>query len=264
LLLENRAFELLWAHLAWGPGLAGMRARHAVGKCALELASARTLMAGELPGPLAERVARARALGAPAGFPSWLAGAWEGCEPVWREALLARAGHAPASDAEAFRREWRAVVRAWAAVWWAQAPGAGPAADPWTLAVRAAARGSWARRLRRAFAPLPASRVPRARGEAPAATPAAGTDRTARAWPDGLAARLAHAAAGTPLLRLHGAAAVLLLAAAQSAGEPVLPSGALGALRRLGGPAPDSFAHAAALAVRAWGRPATAGTREPE
>src|SRR5262249_12067536 len=74
LLLENRAFELLWADAAWTRGAtdAGLRlrARHAILKTALELAAARTLARGELPEGAAARVARARELGAPAGAPS--------------------------------------------------------------------------------------------------------------------------------------------------------------------------------------------------
>ncbi len=242
LLLENRAFELLWAWLAWGPGLAGLRARHAVHKTALELAAARTLMAGELPGTLAERVARARALGAPAGTPSWLAGAWEAFEPVWGEALAARAGLARALDEAAFRREWRTVARAWASLWWAHAPGAGPASDPWALALAAAAREPLRRRLRRALEP------------APRAWQAAGSPAARAAG--GLGPRLARALEGSPTLRLHGSAATLILAAAQSAGEPALPLGALRALRRLGVTGRAPFAEAAALALAAWGRPA--------
>src|SRR5262249_43088207 len=76
LLLENRAFELLWADASWpgSPEDAGLRlrARHAVLKTALELAAARTLSHGELPEGAAARVARARELGVPAGSPSWL------------------------------------------------------------------------------------------------------------------------------------------------------------------------------------------------
>ena len=67
-----------------------------------------------------------------------------------------------------------------------------------------------------------------------------------------------HAAAGTPQLRLHGVGVVLVLAAAQSPGEPALPAGALHALRRLGFPRLASFDVAARVALCAWGRPLVA------
>src|SRR5262245_27173237 len=236
LLLENRAFELLWAHLTFGPGLAGLRAWHAVLKTALELAASRALMAHELPAGSPARVARARALGAPPGAPSWLEGAWDALEAPWRLALRWRGGQ-EGPGPEDFRRTWRAVVRAWAALWWAHVAGPDATRDPWTLARSSAARGSLARRLRRSLRPSP----------------------DPRAGAGSLGSRLAHAPAGTPLNRLHGVAAVLLLAAAQSPGEPVLPSGAFEALRRLGFASTSSFADAARRALREWGREIPAG-----
>jgi hypothetical protein len=78
LLLENRAFELLWADAVWAENaVSRLRARHAVLKAALELAAWRTLAQGELPAGAGARVSRASALGSPDGAPSWLAGAWE-------------------------------------------------------------------------------------------------------------------------------------------------------------------------------------------
>jgi hypothetical protein len=83
----------------------------------------------------------------------------------------------------------------------------------------------------------------------------------------GLAERLRRARWGTPALRIHGSAAVLLLAAAQSpqsspsSDEPRLPAGALHALRTLGITAADSFTRAALDVVRAWDRQLQGGER---
>ncbi|HXJ69947.1 MAG TPA: hypothetical protein VNM39_13640, partial [Verrucomicrobiae bacterium] len=64
LLLENRAFELLWADAAWaGNAAPRLQSRHAVLKTALELAAACTLAHGELPAGAGARVARATELG---------------------------------------------------------------------------------------------------------------------------------------------------------------------------------------------------------
>jgi hypothetical protein len=262
LLLENRAFELLWADAAWTGGgplagaapagpLAGgplaatrLRARHAVLKTALELAAARTLAHGELPAGAEARVARAMALGAPAGHPlagppSWLAGAWEGLEPVWREGLAWRAGDVRVVSDAVQTASWRAVTRAWCVAWWAET-GAG-ATDPWERALAVAARGSLARRLRRSLAPVPG------RGAEP-----------------GPLDRLRHAVAGTPQHRIHGSAAVLMLAAAQGPGEPRLPAGALRALHALGVTRADHFHAAARETFVAWDRQLHTGERAAE
>src|SRR5262249_58421616 len=105
---------------------------------------------------------------------------------------------------------WRHTVRAWCAAWWCEA-GHAAADDPWERALAVAARGSLARRVRRSIA------LASARGSAP-----------------GLLERVRRAPAGTPSHRIHGGAAVLLLAAAQATDVPRLPAGALRALRRLG------------------------------
>jgi len=70
------------------------------------------------------------------------------------------------------------------------------------------------------------------------------------------------ARAGTPRARLHGAAAVLVTAAAQASGEPVLPAGALHALRRLGFPRTSTFDDACRVALVAWGRPVPMDVRD--
>jgi hypothetical protein len=117
-----------------------------------------------------------------------------------------------------------------------------------------AARGSLARRWRRALAPDPA-RSPELAPDPTIATAASPT-------PEPLLHRLRHAPAGTPLLRVHGTGAVLLLAAAQSSREPALPGGALRALRRLGVTREVRFAAARGEALAAWGRPLESDARE--
>jgi hypothetical protein len=250
LLLENRAFELLWACEAAGgtgaatpasPGAAGvaaLRARHAVLKTALDLAAVRTLDRGELPAGAASRVARARELGAPVQPPSWLEGAWDGLEALWREALAWRTGAVRALAADAAALEWRAAARAWSAAWWAEREGARAPRDPWERALAAAARAPLARRVRRAFA-----------------APGGGGDAR------GAVAGIRHALAGTPQHRIHGSATVLVLAAAQSPREPRLSAGALRALRHLGVTRAPEFAAAAGSVVRAWDRGLHAGLR---
>ena len=253
LLLENRAFELLSAWHVAGQGLQDLRARHAILKTALDLAASRTLAEGELPARAVERVARARALGAPADLPSWLAGAWDGLLPLWEQALAWRSGAGPLPESSPTGQAWRSVARGWCAAWWSQATGErASVTDPWSRALASASRGSLARRWRRAF-----SLEPGRSAEAGATTTsdtAAAADRGRRGQRDSLFARLRHAHAGTPLLRVHGTGVVLVLAAAQSAAEPVLPAGALRALRRLGVTDESRFGHASLEALAAWGR----------
>ncbi len=252
-LLENRAFELLWARLVWAPGLDGLRAHHAVLKCALDLAASRALAQAELPAGAATRVTRAIELGEPAGLPSWLAGAWPGLAPLWQEAIAWREGAAAECSPVEFRRDWRAAARGWAASWWAQPSGSTRVVEPFPRALASAARGSLARRLRHSLRPLPGSSAVRVLAQRLAAGPPSGEAVPADGW-----SRLLHAADGTPQLRLHGAAVVLMLAAAQAPGEPALPAGALHALRRLGFPRLPSFDDSARVAVCAWGRPLAA------
>ena len=241
LLLENRAFELLWADAAWaGNAAPRLRARHAVLKAALELAAARTLAQGELPEGAAARVARASEMGSPAGAPSWLAGAWDGLVPVWQEALAWRRGGARLVSDEVQAASWRAVARAWCVAWWAEASRSAPS-DPWERALALAARGSLARRLRRSLRSVPGD------GAAPHVLD-----------------RLRRAPAGTPQHRIHGSASVLMLAAAQGQGVPRLPSGALHALYTLGVTRADRFAVAAREALIAWDRQLHAGDRTAE
>jgi len=249
-LLENRAFELLWSRLNVATELDTLRARHAVLKCALDIAASSALAHGELPATAAERVALALARGEPAGLPSWLVGAWAGLAPVWREAVSwrERQGIACASDEPS--REWRAVARGWAAAWWAETALLARATEPFPRALEAAARGSLARRLRHALRPLPGGPAARALARRLARDAASSSPSF-----DAGGSRLLHAVAGTPQLRLHGVAAVLVLAAAQASAEPALPAGAFQALRRLGFPRAGSFDDASRVALCAWGRP---------
>jgi hypothetical protein len=248
-LLENRAFELLWARLIGSSGLDGLRAQHAVLKCALDLAASRALDRGELPASAAARVSLAIALGEPAGSPSWLAGAWPGLAPLWRAAVAWREGAAVACSHDAFRADWRAAARGWAAAWWTETAPNSTSGEPFARALEAAARGSLARRLRHAMRPLPGWPAAQALAHRLASSGGDGSRRAQGGSP------LLHATAGTPELRLHGVAAVLVLAAAQAAGEPALPAGALHALRRLGLPRLRSFDDVARVALCAWGRP---------
>lgn len=241
LLLENRAFELLWASLAPGVGLDALRARHAVLKAALDLASVRTLAIGEWPSGAAARVARARELAPPAGLPSWLEQSWDGAESAWREALAWRGGPPAMLPAAEARDEWRAVTRAWCAAWWAERAAQAGSSDPWQRALQVAARAPLARRLRRSLA--------------------SGLHSRGAARAPGTFTRLRHALAGTPQHRIHGSATVLLLAAAQAPHEPRLPAGALRALAALGVTRAPGFEAAAAEAVRAWDRELHAGLR---
>jgi hypothetical protein len=249
-LLENRAFELLWARLVWTAGLEGMRARHAVLKCALDLAASRALAHGELPAGAAARVARAVELGEPTALPGWLAGAWAGLGPLWREAVAWREGAATECGREPFRRDWRAAARGWAAAWWAETRALTQADEPFPRALAAAARGSLARRWRHALRPLPCANAARALAQRLARVAAGHTAPEPERW-----VRWRRAAAGTPVLRLHGAAAVLVLAAAEAPGEPALPAGALHALRTLGFPRLAAYDDVARVALCAWGRP---------
>ncbi len=255
LLLENRAFELLWAWHALGHGLQGLRAQHVILKSALDLAAARTLAHGELPARAADRVALARSLGAPTSLPSWLSGAWEGLDPLWSAALAWRSGRAEEVREEHASHAWRAAGRAWCAAWWVEQEAPGVSADPWERALASAARGSLLRRLRRSLRPVPrAGEAGASRADLTLAS-AAGLARSVLPRPLlDLLDRVSHAWAGTPRLRVHGTAVVLLLAAAQSPGDPVLPAGALRALRRLGVTREPQFGQASRVAVTAWGR----------
>lgn len=238
LLLENRAFELLWAFAQPHTGLAALRARHAVLKTALDLARVRLFARGECPVHAAGIVAAASSLGEPAGCPSWLVGAWDALAPILDEAVAWRREGARASLPDTIAPAWRAVVRGWCAVWWGEAVHGLHPTEPFARASRVARRGSLARRVRRSLAFRAA-------------------DGSGPSWPE----RLVRAAQGTPALRIHGSAAMLLLAAAPATGAPSLSGEALRALRSLGVTRAERFEDAAAEVVAAWDRRLHEGLR---
>jgi hypothetical protein len=238
LLLENRAFELLWAWLAPGDGLMALRARHAVLKTALEIAGARLLARGEWPIGVAARIASARMLAAPEHLPGWLADAWSGLAPVWDEALAWRSPGSRVEITQPLGGAWHATVRGWVSAWWSEAIAGPEPRGPFERARSSARRGSLARRLRRSVAFHAHD----------GATPP-------------LVERLRRAAHGTPALRIHGSAVVLMLAAAGSPSIPRLSGEALRALSSLGITRATTFADAARDVVTAWDRSLHDGLR---
>lgn len=238
LLLENRAFELLWAFAQPASGLPALRARHAVLKTALDLARVRAFALGECPGDAASLVSAARAMREPAGVPSWLTGAWEALTPALDEAVAWRREGACATLSGDLAPVWRAVVRAWCAVWWGEAVTGPSPAEPFARAARAAARGSLARRVRRSLA------FRSAEGSGPT-------------WLE----RVLRAGQGTPALRIHGSAVMLLLAAAPATAGPRLSGEALRALHALGVTRAERFEDAGREVVEAWDRRLHEGLR---
>ena len=239
LLLENRAFELLWAATPGGgdpgPGELGrLKRRHAVLKCALELASVVALSAGEYAASAAERVAWARARWDPSSSP----------EPPWDAALAWRNGRTETLEPGAAAAERSRTVSAWVATWRRMAGVPADPRDPFTAVGRVARRARLRRRLREALVPDPL--VARLR------------------VPGG---RIRHALDGTPRHRLNAAAAAHLMFEA-SRGTPTAGAGrdiaALETelrhvLRRLGvaSVGPESGAEL----VRAWDRGLLEGQR---
>lgn len=238
LLLENRAFELLWAWLAPADGLGALRARHAVLKSALEIAGARLLARGEWPAGAAARVAAARALPEPSGLPAWLATAWAGLPPVWDEALAWRTDASRVVITEPITAAWHASVRGWVSVWWQESNAAHEPTEPFARALQSAQRGSWARRVRRSL-----------------------DYRANDGHTPPLVDRLRRAAQGTPALRIHGSAVVLLLAASLAPSAPRLSGEAMRALSALGITRATVFADAAHDVVQAWDRALHDGQR---
>ncbi|HEU5323273.1 MAG TPA: hypothetical protein VFX28_20870, partial [Methylomirabilota bacterium] len=233
LLLENRAFELLWAAHSGlhDPPLMKLRRRHAVLKCALDLASVMALSAGEYAESAAARVAWARPRWDRAGSP----------EPPWDAALEWRKGQAAALEPDEAAVERLRTVSAWVATWRHLAGVPGDPARPFASVARVARRARLRRRLREAL--LPDALVGHLR------------------VPGG---RIRHALAGTPRHRLNAAAAAHLMFEASCA-TPTERAGqgieALGRdlrllLRRLG-IASDSSADL----VMAWDRGLLDGQR---
>jgi hypothetical protein len=231
LLLENRGFELLWAaHEPADPGraeLVALARRHAVLKCALELAAVLALAAGEYPERACERVAWAR--------PRWDRA--RSPEPPWEEALAWREGRVAALAPGAARDERRRTVAAWVAVWrWLAGVPADPA-DPFAAVRETARRAPLRRRLSRALGADPR--------EACLAGPLA---------------RVRHARAGTPWHRLNAAAAAVLIVEAErdavagrGTGEPAALEHRHREVLRTLGFAGDP-ARAGEALVRAWDR----------
>jgi hypothetical protein len=223
LLLENRGFELLWAAcMAPGGELAELQRRHAVLKCALELAAVIAISAGEFPGSAAERVGFARRH-LPARDAGWVA------EAPWPAALDWRSGRVTRLERAAAEAERLATVRAWVAVWRGLAGVSADPARPFAGVAETARRAPLRRRLRRALAPE--------RGEACLESPAR---------------RVPRALAGTPRHRLNAAAAAALLfeaARADGRGDAAALARSYHAtLDRLGfGAGPEAL-------VRAWDR----------
>jgi hypothetical protein len=237
LLLENRGFELLdaWPRLLSPDARARLQARHATLKAVADLASVLALRAGELPDGSAARIewARPRAAETLGGaLPADLADVPMGLDRLWEASLAWRGGdgEVPAPDEAA--GEWRRAVRAWCAVWWWCF--SDRRREPWERALRVAARAPLPRRLRRGlFAPGPGSPARRVR----------------------------LALAGTPQHRVNASGAILLLAAAASAGPPALSAGALRALLALGVTASAAWDDARRDVLAAWDAVVLGGQR---
>lgn len=236
LLLENRAFELLWAAedvarplvVVEGRELAELsrlRRRHAVLKAALDLAAVMALSAGEDPAGDDARVVWARARWDRAMAP----------EPPWEAALAWRRGAAAPLDAAAAAAERLRTVTAWVATWRRLAGVPGDPARPFASILRVARRARLRRRLREALLP---------------------DDAIARLGVPG--GRIRHALDGTPRHRLNAAATARLVyeaacaAAAAGPEREALARQFGGVLRRLGVARAD--AEPGAGLVRAWDR----------
>ena len=235
LLHENRAFELLlaWPALAAAPVLDRLQGRHAVLKCALDVARVEALRAGEYPDGAGALAAWARAPRPGA------AGATPAFDGVLDAALAWRAGKVEALETAAARSEWRATVGAWVGVWEVLA-GAGVGA-----VLAAARRARLRRRIRLALEGGARG------GQGP-----------------GLAGRLTCALRGTPQHRVNAAAALLhgAAAAAPGAGEPILADPESAVLARLGfaRAARSGWPAAARIVCETWDRWVLDGQRTAE
>jgi len=225
LLLENRAFELLAARWPEDPHatLAGLEARHATYKTALDLAGVSRLCRGAWEDGAEARVRAARA-----------EAAWAGEEPPWDAALAWRRGVVP-PDREAEEDWWR-TARAWVRLWRKLNARETESWEFERVALAAARRSGWIRRAKLAL------------------WPEAHAGRRAEAG-----SRLTFAAAGTPQHRLNASAGALLAAACESEAAPArsnaIEKRLARVLSRLGTlrPGADLGATARAL-VRIWER----------
>ena len=234
LLLENRGCELLWSRplLLSADPLSRLKGRHAMLKCALDLAGVSALLGGAYPDGLASRVAWARSHRPDASDAREEADVrdldrlWD--ESVaWREAGLSHLGPASGDG------EWRIAVRGWLRAFHATAAriAARSPAAPVARALALARRAPLRRRVRDALLP--------AVGPGP-----------------GRLHRLAFALRGTLRHRVHASATLLLVAAGDGATES-LPPPVVRALARLGivpAAARAGFEEASRAVVRAWDR----------
>jgi hypothetical protein len=211
LLLENRGCELLWCRprLFSPDRLARLQGRHAVLKCALDLAGVMALLGGEYPEGPGSRVAWARENRAASRGAADAAETRE-LDRLWDLGLSWRQGAAAVLEPAEGVEEWMAAVRGWARAFWATSARIAPRAkeEPIARALALARRARLRRRLRQAL------------------TGGGGNGA-------GRLSLLAHSLTGTLQHRVHASAALLLLAADAGAAHPLARPTALG-LERLG------------------------------
>jgi len=244
LLLENRGCELLWCRplLHSADPLSRLKGRHAVLKCALDLAGVAALLGGAYPDGLASRVAWAKAH-RPAASDAReeaevrdLDRLWDDCL-AWREA---GASHARPASGDG---EWRIAVSGWIRAFHAAAARVAPRSPvaPVDRALALARRAPLKRRVRDALLPYG--------GSGP-----------------GRVERVAFALRGTLPHRVHASAALLLIAAGDGALES-LPPHVARALTTLGvvpAAACTGLEEASRAVVRAWDRWLLDGQRTAE
>lgn len=211
LLLENRGCELLWCRprLFSSDPLTRLQGRHAVLKCALDLAGVMALLGGEYPDGLESRVAWARENRA-ASRGAKDAGQTRELDRLWDLGLSWRRGAAAVLEPAEGVEEWMAAVRGWVRAWWETSGRIAPRAkeEPIARAFALARRARLRRRLRQALT--------------------GGGGNGHGRW-----SLLAHSLAGTLQHRVHASAALLLLAADAGVEYPLAHPTAV-ALERLG------------------------------
>ncbi len=232
LLLENRGCELLWCRprLSSPDRLARLQGRHAVLKCALDLAGVMALLGGEYPEGPESRVAWARENRAASQGAAHAAETRE-LDRMWDTGLSWRRGAAAVLEPAEGVEEWMAAVRSWARAFWATSARVAPRAkeEPIARALALARRARLRRRLRQALT---------------------GGGNGHGRW-----SLLAHSLAGTLQHRVHASAALLLLSA-DAGVDPLAHPTAL-ALERLGvvpRSACSGWEEARSAVVVAWDR----------